>query len=463
MMKDINDFKNKLKDQDELMSLDEVKGILAEPPTGFFAAKWKQIGTLAIAILGAVTALFWILPSDNKVNLGNNKTSVKSTIDSSQVPSVQEDIVLNTGSTEDEKDTLNTESKTLNSPTQQIEKGILEQSIPAKSKSTDLPNSNESLSHSSTFYEPFKSIINVNNLFKNNTNLDIQPNLSFEEVSKEDMTEVLKAIATGKKPKSVKPIAVNNDTESTRGNENRPFASESILENSILLTPAELEKFYIFQHDDILLFSRSREDKEALELIYKKGSSGSTSSSTQQTPQRQIADEYPKAVVTTQTTLYRKWSTQWSEISCDKYLPILVKFDHGIADYSVWWFEKTEKNIAKLPERYAGTLNNYCLTPKAVTSDTTYKKGDKRQQNKTKEKHITPYAQEQVVNADTKLLQDLDIHFSSNKLTYTKRSGIRNKKQYRYNKSSRYTSSIGNIDYKEEYQKKNTPILHHQT
>ncbi len=82
-MKDINDFKNKIKNQDELMSLDEVKGMLAEPPTGFFAAKWKQIGTLVIAVLGAVSALFWLSPSEsNETVATESEPIVENTTDS---------------------------------------------------------------------------------------------------------------------------------------------------------------------------------------------------------------------------------------------------------------------------------------------------------------------------------------------------------------------------------------------
>lgn len=273
------------------------------------------------------------------------------------------------------------------------------------------------------------------------------PVLQFEKITKDELPSKLKAITA----------AIGNPkTEILERDYSAVLAYDDILGKAMSLTKEELEAFYIFQHDDILLFSRSREDQESLELIYRKGTSGSSYSINQKTPLRLISDEYPKAVVTTQTTLYKKWNTPWNEIHCEKYMPILVNFDHGIADYSVWWFETNEKNIAKLPERFKETYTQYCLQPTEVSSDTTYKKDEKKYLRKPKSPLVTPYSKDQLIIADKELIKALKINFTSKHLRYKKRKSLSQKKHYKRNFQRNFSILSGSIDYTDKYQK-NTP------
>jgi hypothetical protein len=275
------------------------------------------------------------------------------------------------------------------------------------------------------------------------------PDLQFETIVKDELPDKLKAITA----------AIGNPkTEILERDYSAVLADDDVLSKAMSLTKEELEKFHIYQHDDILLFSRSRGDQEALELIFRKGITSHSSSSTQATPLKLISDEYPKAVVTIQTTLYKKWNTQWDEINCAKYMPILVNYDHGIADYSVWWFENNDKNIAKLPERYQETYTQYCLQPKEVSSDSTYKKGNKQYVRKPKSHLDIPYSKDQLILADEELANALKIEFNSKSLIYTKRKGPFRKKQYKYKseENARYSYITGLLDYNDDYQK-NTP------
>lgn len=135
-MKDINDLINKIKTQDELMSLDEVGAGLVEPTPPFYKVFWKQIGIAAIALLSVVSAIFWISPGGSKKTFtANTKEKIENTIDSVQLNTVQNDIA--TTNEPKEKDLTKssdqpTRIKTPTTSTKQREQNTQKQALPTK-------------------------------------------------------------------------------------------------------------------------------------------------------------------------------------------------------------------------------------------------------------------------------------------------------------------------------------------
>jgi|TARA_B110000902_G_scaffold257362_1_gene325398 hypothetical protein len=97
-MKNINDFIDTIKTQDELMSLNEAKSIIADPQPGFLSLAWKSIGLIAVVLLGVVSTLFWLLPNDkNEVTppmnevivISPNDILLEDTIDSTLISTLE--------------------------------------------------------------------------------------------------------------------------------------------------------------------------------------------------------------------------------------------------------------------------------------------------------------------------------------------------------------------------------------
>lgn len=135
-MKDINDLINKIKNQDELMSLDEVGTGLAEPKPAFYKVFWKQIGIAAIALLSVVSALFWLSPDNSQeVNTPDSKINAENTIDSLTVPSAQSELVTDNISSQDEPSNSKkqtTTSNILKTSKEQVEVNTEKQTLPTK-------------------------------------------------------------------------------------------------------------------------------------------------------------------------------------------------------------------------------------------------------------------------------------------------------------------------------------------
>lgn len=223
------------------------------------------------------------------------------------------------------------------------------------------------------------------------------PNFKTVMVKEENLPNIIKLVVNGNDP--ILPRSIQTNLQDTQASAN------NLVHNAIKLTKEELENFFIYQHDDVLLYSNYRDTVEGLEVKFTSGTSGFSSSSRLSTPIRKLTSDHPKAIVAPGTLLYIKRNIDIKDINCEDYIPLLIPFDHGVADYAIWWFEKNDNNIGKLPERYLSDIEMYCVSAIDLKQDTLNQKLQKIEKNK--ETLPALYADDQVIKASSSDLKKL--------------------------------------------------------
>lgn len=269
--------------------------------------------------------------------------------------------------------------------------------------------------------------------------IGVTPHLTFQNISIAEVPETLKSIIDEiDNPQTV--VWQKSDSSST----------QQIMDKAIVLTPEELEAFHIYQYDDILLYPNFREKGEvALEYIFRTKSfySGSLRSGNYKSPE--MEDEHPLAIVSPQKIYMKSKDFETIAITSNKYLPVYVKFDHGPAPFSIWWFKSTEQNISKLPIRYQNSCSKHHLTPSQVFDITMPLKTTKgNSKNKATNPITRPYSKSQVIFADNELVEKLGIRIKNNRLKYSKGNGFNS---IIFKTEKYFTETIGSLRYTDRY------------
>jgi hypothetical protein len=350
-MKDINDLINGIKGQDELMSMEDVKTLIAKPATG--AAQWVKptiLSLVGVAILSVGIFFFT-----------KNKTVTKS----------------------------------------MDENGNRVVTTWANDKSIIIFDS--ASFDSSNKYKPFRV---VENYLGRSTN---------SETYKEDTTDAYQTKNTPEPSttpaKTTATVGLRNSFITT----NWRYLADSL--GALFLTDEQLEAFNIYKHDDVLLFSMTKDDNSHEICVNKEdGHSNSRSGDV-----RSFKSEIPVIILSENTMFHNSTNLDKLTSNINNYFSILVPFDGKLSKYTLWYFEKNKKIKENLPERIL--LNNY--NAKNVTHY--LKAEDSADENNIDYQPVIKkeYTLNQSVLPDKQLLARLLITLDSNGIFYQSKGQVR--------------------------------------
>jgi hypothetical protein len=274
-----------------------------------------------------------------------------------------------------------------------------------------------------------------------------EPILNFIVVDKKEVPKVLEAVANGKKyridPKIAK-VPVSKSTES-----GKLAVSPGILENAIVLTKEELEKFYIFQYDDVLLYSRFSKDKRDVREMALMKTYGRQFSRSGNHNQLNMKTDHPILVSAPKSQFYLERDQDIEAISSETHIPIFVPFDRNGTGYCIFWFSKTAKNTDKLNLEQREKLQLISLNHETIFDDSLNITTIIRAPTDTivKQKSTKPYWSNQFFEADKQMLEALNIKISPKRIRYFKNK-FRPSRLISYKRDSFMTSIIHGSDFR---------------
>ncbi|PCJ64166.1 MAG: hypothetical protein COA58_14380 [Bacteroidetes bacterium] len=389
-MKNIDKLIQNLKGQDELMSLDNVTEMTATSiaSSGFSWVKYVSIfGTVA-----AIITIAFIFSRDTKSHIKDiSQTSITETVKDYQ-PSREnidsdnaKEIIIEAKEESDSNQSVN-ESK---------------DPEPEQNKSLAINSSSHLVGNVPTTPLPTSPLI------KKQTRAHITPSATLP--TPRNQRELNQAIT---------PLKSKNHEASTT-----PITSQKILDNVIILTTEELEKFHIYQHDDVLLYSRFDEARDNLfELLFQK-KYGSRSTRTGNYKRHSMTEDHPILISAPKAMFYLKRDKEVNNILTKSHIPIYVPFDRNGRGYCVFWFTRTNQNINKLDDKQKAKLDLINLDHSTIFNDTSNIQSMVKDPFKALVKQTAkkPYLTNQLFHADDVLLKNLYVKITDDKIRYSKK------------------------------------------
>jgi hypothetical protein len=240
-----------------------------------------------------------------------------------------------------------------------------------------------------------------------------EPILNFIVVDKIEVPKVLEAVANGKKYRIDR---INQSNSNLAGLDTNKWNRLADSLGAIYLTESQLEAMGIYKHDDVLLFSKTK-DYNSHEICLNKEGGHSDSRSGNVRP---FKNEVPVTILSKNTMFLGSTNLDKLKTNSDNYFSLLVPFDTEMSKYTLWYFEKNKKIKENLPERIL--LNNYNaknVSHYLEVDDSTDENNIDYQPVVEKE-----YTLNQVVLPDKQLLAKLLITLDSNGIFYQSKGQI---------------------------------------
>ena len=411
-MKDINDLINGIKGQDELMSLDEAKGITGESAP--LTSNYKTLGIVLVTALIVLCSTLWLWPSAIK-NLNNSNVDLpreqSNITDNSKINADKEPIIAL-----DKSEEYLVSNENITRP-EVIEKKASDEK---KSHSSKIEYEEEITPSTNLSYT------NSEDLLLNTENVEVSKNrvvLGGNDdliKSKSVVSEIASLEVETKLPRGSHFEGRQNDLvhrvetsktliKQTQLSELDSFKSLADLLGAVYLSPLQLKKLNLYVYDDVQLFSSGDKDNYfEISITTNHGNTFSRSGN-----KMKWGRFFPVAALSKNAIYFGDENLEKLEKNSSDYFSVLAPFEADNQQFILWYFEKKKSTTNLLKDVIA--LESY------TSSNIDYYEDRPITQMRTKpivKKAAKLYDEHQLIRADKTLLEKLKIDTNNNTIIY---------------------------------------------